>query len=50
MCVCVLQVSYQDTVLDFGAPFRRVTMNDLVKETTGEGGWSGMSALTQHPQ
>mmetsp|Transcript_31159 Transcript_31159/g.69280 ORF Transcript_31159/g.69280 Transcript_31159/m.69280 type:complete len:592 (+) Transcript_31159:24-1799(+) len=30
-----LQVEYQGTVLDFGSPFRRVTMNDLVKELTG---------------
>ena len=31
-----LQVSYQGTLLDFERPFRRVTMNDLVKEGTGE--------------
>lgn len=29
------QVDYQGTILDFERPFRRVTMNDLVKETTG---------------
>lgn len=32
--VCT-QVDYQGTVLDFEKPFRRVTMNDLVKEITG---------------
>ena len=26
---------YQGVTLDFGSPFRRVTMNDLVKELTG---------------
>jgi hypothetical protein len=29
------QVDYQDTQLDFGPPFRRVTMNDLVQELMG---------------
>lgn len=30
-----LQVSYQDTELDFQSPFRRASMHDLVKEKTG---------------
>ena len=33
---CV-QVDYQGTLLDFEKPFRRATMNDLVKEATGKG-------------
>lgn len=30
-----LQLPYQGQVLDFGAPFRRATMHDLVKDATG---------------
>jgi lysyl-tRNA synthetase class 2 len=30
-------LSYQGVDIDLGQPFRRVTMNDLVKEKTGEG-------------
>lgn len=33
--VCLGQVDYQGTVLDFEQPFRRATMNDLVKEACG---------------
>lgn len=29
------QVPYQGQVLDFGAPFRRATMHDLVRDATG---------------
>lgn len=32
-------VSYQGVDIDLGQPFRRVTMNDLVKEKTGGGLW-----------
>jgi lysyl-tRNA synthetase, class II len=30
-----LEISYQDTPISLTAPWRRVTMNDIVKETTG---------------
>ena len=30
-----LEVEYQGQHLDFGQPFRRATMHELVKETTG---------------
>jgi hypothetical protein len=30
-----LQLPYQGAVLDFGAPFRRATMHDLVRDATG---------------
>jgi lysyl-tRNA synthetase class 2 len=31
-------IQYQGIDIDLGQPFRRVTMNDLVQETTGGGG------------
>jgi len=49
-----LQVEYQGQVIDFGAPFRRVTMHELVEEATGvsfegmpleEAQQAGLSAL-----